>query len=105
MSTTQHTSPPGGTGAGSGLGETFSINLGTGTAMHAYQLPLPDGVAKHTPKLALEYAHSVGLGAFGLGWRLEPRNITVGLDFGTPGEDGLVERLLDSGTEIVLTGD
>ena len=44
MTTTEHTSPPGGSSTGSGRGETFSINLGTGTAMHRYQLPVPDGV-------------------------------------------------------------
>jgi Insecticide toxin TcdB middle/N-terminal region len=50
----QYTSPPGGSGVGSGQGETFSINLGTGTAMHSYKLQVPDGVAGHTPALALD---------------------------------------------------
>ena len=105
MTTTAYTSPPGGSSTGSGRGETFSINLGTGTAMHRYQLPVPDGVAGHTPALALEYNSGTGLGAFGLGWRLDLRAITAGLDFGAPDDAGLFLRLLDSGSEIVQSAD
>src|SRR4051812_5260647 len=105
MANTQQTSSPGGSSIGSGRGETFSINLGTGTAMHSYKLPLPDGVAGHTPALVLEYTNGAGLGTFGLGWRLDMRAITAGLDFGAPDDDGLVLRLLDGGSEIVPTAD
>ena len=104
MTNTEHTSAPGGSGSGSGRGETFSINLGTGTAMHRYKLPTPDGVAGHTPMLALEYDSGAGLGVFGLGWRLGLRAITAGLDFGAP-DDGLLLRLLDGGSEIVESAD
>ncbi len=105
MTNTEHTSLPGGSRTGSGRGETFSINLGTGTAMHSYKLPVPDGVAGHTPVLALEYNSGAGLGAFGLGWRLDLRTITAGLDFGAPDDEGLSLRVLDGGSEIVQSAD
>src|SRR2546422_4087801 len=104
MGKTEQSSPPAGNGSLTGLGEAFSINLSTGTATYSYQMPLPDGVAKHTPKLVLEYAHGTGHGPWGLGWRLPMRSITSALDFGTPG-DGLTQRLLDGGGEIAPTGD
>ena len=53
-------------------------------------------MAKHTPKLGLEYAHGAGDGEFGLGWRLPLRIISRRLDFGPP-EEGIVERFMDSG--------
>ncbi|MCW2528798.1 MAG: hypothetical protein JWM76_3658, partial [Pseudonocardiales bacterium] len=105
MSNSEQTSAPGASGSGAGRGETFGINLGTGTAMHSYKLPLPEGVAGHTPALALEYQNGASAGAFGLGWRLDLRAITAGLDFGAPGEDGRLLRLLDGGSEIVETSD
>jgi RHS repeat-associated protein len=67
-------------------------------------MPLPDGVARHGPRLALEYAHGAGHGPFGLGWRLPLRSITRRLDFGPPGA-GLVERFLDNGEELVPAAD
>jgi RHS repeat-associated protein len=94
------TSSPAGTGHQPGLGEAFSINLNTGQGVYSYKLPLPDGVAGHTPSLALEYAHGTGLGWFGLGWRLPLRSITRRLDFGVP-DVGAFERFLDGGTELV----
>ena len=49
MAKTEQNSPPSGTGNLPGLGEAFSINLSTGQGTYSYQIPLPDGVAKHTP--------------------------------------------------------
>ena len=104
MAKTEKTSPPAGNGNLTGLGEAFSINLSTGTATYSYQMPLPDGVAKHTPKLVLEYAHGTGHGAWGLGWRLPLRSISAALDFGVPDGD-LDERILAGGAEIVRSAD
>ena len=92
-------SPPAGTGQMPGLGEAFQINLNTGQGVYSYKLTLPDGVAGHTPSLALEYAHGHGHGTFGFGWRLDQRRIGRRLDYGTA--DGAVERFHDSGTEFV----
>ncbi len=104
MAKSEKTSPPAGTGNMPGLGEAYTINLSTGQGTYAYKLPLPDGVAGHTPQLALEYAHGVGHGPFGLGWRIGLRSITRRLDFGPPAE-GMIERFLDSGTELMPIAD
>ena len=50
------TSPPSGNGSVPGLGEAFTINLGTGQGVYSYKLSLPDGVAGHGARLVLEYA-------------------------------------------------
>lgn len=104
MAKNQQSAPPAGTGHAPGLGETFSINLSTGQGTYVYQMPVPDGVAKHTPQLTLEYAHGAGHGAWGLGWRMGLRAISRRLDFGTP-DEGLIERFLDGGSEIMPSSD
>ena len=98
------TSPPSGNGSVPGLGEAFSINLGTGQGVYSYKLALPAGRAGHGAGLALEYRHGAGPGMFGLGWRLPLRAISRRLDFGVPGR-GAAERWLDSGEELVETTD
>jgi RHS repeat-associated protein len=116
MAKTEQSSPPAGTGQAPGLGESFSINLSTGQGTYSYQIPLPEGVAGHTPRLALQYAHGNGHDAWGLGWRLPLRSIVRRLDFGTPdAPDGLhdphdpdarlAERFLDGDAEIVPLAD
>jgi RHS repeat-associated protein len=104
MAKTEQTAPPSGTGNMPGLGESFSINFSTGQGTYTCQMPLPEGVAKHTPRLVLEYNHGGGHGAWGLGWRLALRVITVALDFGTP-DAGLAERFLCDGAEIMPSAD
>jgi RHS repeat-associated protein len=104
MGKTEHSSLPAGNGSLPGLGEAFSINLSTGTATYSYQIAVPEGVAKHTPKLVLEYAHGTGQGPWGLGWRLPLRSISAALDFGTP-DQALTQRFLDGGAEIAQAAD
>jgi RHS repeat-associated protein len=104
MAKTEQSSPPAGTGQAPGLGEAFSVNLSTGQGTYSYQIPLPEGVAGHTPRLSLQYAHGNGHDAWGLGWRLPLRGIVRRLDFGPP-EDGLAERLLDGDAEIAPLAD
>src|SRR4051812_29582273 len=98
------TSPPSGNGSVPGLGEAFSMNLGTGQGVYSYKLALPDGRAGHGARLALEYRNGAGLGMFGLGWRLPLRAIARRLDFGVPGA-AESERWLDGGEELVETPD
>lgn len=98
------TSPPSGNGFVPGLGEAFTINLGTGQGVYSYKLALPAGRAGHGAQVALEYTHGGGLGAFGLGWRLPLRAITRRLDFGVPGS-GATERWLDGSEELAETPD
>src|SRR5262245_21729108 len=93
-------SAPAGAGTAPGLGEAFSINLNSGQGMYSFKLALPEGVAGHTPRLALEYAHGQGHGPFGFGWRMPLRTISRRLEVGSGSE-----RFLDSGAEIVPTGD
>src|SRR5258706_14899510 len=100
MAKTEQTSPPAGAGQAPGFGEAFSINLSTGQGTYSYQIPLPEGVAGHTPRLSLQYAHGNGHDAWGLGWRLPLRSIVRRLDFGTP-DTGVVERFLDGDAELV----
>src|SRR5678815_597906 len=104
MAKGEKTAPPAGTGNAPGLGEAFSINLSSGQGTYVYRIPLPDGIAGHSPKGTLEYMHGAGHGAFGLGWRVSLRSISRRLDFGTP-DEGLVEKFLDTGTEIVRVTD
>jgi RHS repeat-associated protein len=100
MSKSEQNSPPGSNGNAIGLGETFKINLSTGQGTYTYQIPLPDGVCKHTPKLSLEYAQGFGHSAWGLGWRINFRSIGMRLDFGTPDQEQIV-RYMDNGAEIM----
>src|SRR5262245_65321118 len=106
---TGHTSPPAGTGNAPGLGEAFNINLSTGQGMYTFKMPLPEGVAGHTPRLALEYAHGQGHSPYGFGWRLPLRTISRRLDFGVPAEGGpqlaATERFMDSGAELLQLAD
>jgi len=104
------TSAPAGTGSVPGLGEAFSINLSTGQGMYSFKLPLPDGIAEHTPRLALEYAHGQGHSPFGFGWRLPLRTISRRLDFGVPPDGGgpqlaASERFMDSGADLLRLAD
>ena len=94
------TSPPCGTNNASGLGETFNINLSTGQAVFTYNIMLPEGVAKHTPKITLEYTHGGGHSPFGLGWRLSIRRISRRLDFGIL-TDKSIERYSDGGIDLL----
>ena len=96
MAKSEQKSPPAGTGHLPGLGEAFSLNLSTGQGTYTYQIPLPDGVAQHTPRLMLEYVHSAGHGPWGLGWRLPLRSLTRRLDTG-----GTALRLLDGSNELL----
>ncbi len=96
---TSQASPPAGTGQVPGLGEAFRINLNTGQGAYSYKLPLPEGVARHTPQLSLEYAHGNGHGPFGFGWKLDLRRIGRRLDYGAGGD--AVERYHDGGAELV----
>ena len=100
MGKVEQSSPPAGTGNTAGLGESFSVNPSTGQGTFSLQIPLPEGVAGLTPRLTLQYAHGVGHGAFGLGFRLPLRSIARRLDFGVPG-DGLTERFLDGDLDLV----
>ena len=100
---TAKSSPPSGTGHVPGFGESFDINLNTGQGVYSYKIALPDGVAKHTPALTLEYSSSHNYGNYGWGWDIGVRKISRKLDSGVSG--ALQEIYLDSGQEIVPMAD
>ena len=95
-------SPPAGTGHVPGFGESFNINLNTGQGVYSYKVALPEGVAKHTPSLTLEYSSAHQYGYFGWGWDIGMRQVSRKLD---SSESNLKEVYLDSGQEIVKMPD
>jgi len=102
------TAAPAGSGVVPGLGEAFSINLSTGQGMYSFKMPLPEGVAGHTPRLSLEYGHGQGHSPYGFGWRLPLRAISRRLDFGVPADGtqlAATERFMDSGAELLRLAD
>jgi hypothetical protein len=67
---------PKGGGALSGMGETFSPNLFTGTGNFAVPLVLPSGRNGFQPQLSLVYSTGNGNGPFGLGWSVSVPGVT-----------------------------
>jgi hypothetical protein len=96
---TAKTSPPSGTGHVPGFGESFNINLNSGQGVYSYKIALPDGRAKHTPSLTLEYSSSHQYGNFGWGWKIDTRTISRKMDWDLSGD--LDEIYQDGGQEIV----
>jgi RHS repeat-associated protein len=101
---------PKGGGAISGLGESFSPDLFTGTGNYAVPIPLPPGRRGLHPQLSLGYSTGNGNGVFGLGWGLNTPGVSRKTSKGVPryGEtsDGTApDVFLLSGTEdlVLLT--
>jgi RHS repeat-associated protein len=79
------------------------MNLNTGQGVYSYAIPLPPGVAGHTPQLTIEYTHGSRSGPFGFGWQLAPRAVWRRLDLGTPGI--APEAFLDGSNELAALED
>lgn len=92
-------SPPAGSGQVSGMGEAFSLDLNSGQGNYNIAFDLPDGVAGFKPTIKLEYVHGRSNGLFGLGWKLQIRQIDRRLDFGVP-DEVVTECYLDSDVEL-----
>lgn len=97
-------SPPSGSGMTAGLGETFSLDLNSGQGTFVVPFDVPDGVAGLKPTVKLEYVHGAGNGEFGLGWRLQQREISRRLDLRVP-DDESEEVFHDSGVELRRSAD
>lgn len=80
-------SPPSGSGRLSGMGEAFSLDLNSGQCTYTLPFELPKGVAGFKPRIKLLYSHGQANGPFGLGWRLQIRQINRRLDYGIPNEE------------------
>ncbi len=75
---------PKGGGAISGLGETFSPDLFTGTGNFSVPIALPPGRGGLAPKLSLVYSTGTGNGPFGLGWALSVPGVSRKTSRGVP---------------------
>jgi RHS repeat-associated protein len=92
---------PSGGGAISGMGETFSPDLFTGTGNYSVPIALPPGRNGVQPQLGLSYSTGNGNGPYGLGWALSLPGVARKTSRGVP-------RYRDGGGEpadtFVLSG-
>jgi RHS repeat-associated protein len=75
---------PKGGGALSGIGETFSPDLFTGTGNFTIPIALPPGRNGFQPQLNLVYSTGTGNGPFGLGWGLSIPGVSRKTSKGVP---------------------
>lgn len=93
-------SVPHGPGSVEGLGESFQINLNSGSVSETVPLKLPPGTGGQTPSLALHYDSGQGNGPLGIGWSLGQPAIQLQTERGLPRYDG-TDTLLFQGAELV----
>ncbi|MBB3188945.1 SpvB/TcaC N-terminal domain-containing protein [Halomonas cerina] len=98
--------PPGG-GAVSGIGETFSPDLFTGTGNFTVPIELPPGRNGFQPELKLIYSTGNGNGPFGLGWSLSIPGVSRKTSKGVPRYRDAADVFLLSGAEdlVPVSGD
>src|SRR5574341_689896 len=94
---------PSGGGALSGIGETFSPDLHTGTGNFTVPIALPPGRNGFQPQLSLVYSTGNGNGPFGIGWSLSLSGIARKTSRGVPRYRDYAARLEDRDT-FVLSG-
>ena len=93
---------PSGGGAQSGIGETFSPDLFTGTGNFTIPIALPPGRNGFQPELNLVYSTGNGNGAFGLGWSLSIPGIRRKTSTGVPRYDDSRDVFILSGAEDLV---
>jgi len=95
---------PNGGGAISGLGETFTPDLHTGTGNFSVPIMLPPGRNGLTPQIRLSFSTGAGNGPFGLGWSLDVPGIARRTEKGVPryGADDVF--VLSGAEELVALG-
>lgn len=101
---TQVPSLPQGGGAVSGLGETFSPDLSTGTGSLAINLDLPNGPNGIGPRLSLRYDTAGGNGPFGMGFSLPLPRLVRSTVQGFPHYDATDVLMLEGAGELVALG-
>lgn len=91
---------PKGGGALSGIGETFSPDLFTGTGNFTVPLSLPPGRNGFQPELKLVYSTGNGNGPFGLDWSLSVPGVSRKTAKGVPVYDNTKDTFVLSGPKI-----
>ena len=103
----QAASLPGGAATELGMGESFTMQLSTGTAGYTVPILLPAARGRAQPKLALSYSSGAGAGNAGLGWSLGASAIERQTDRGAPRYDDQAawtpdqDRFAFAGMELV----
>jgi RHS repeat-associated protein len=93
---------PQGGGAITGLGESFSPDLHTGTGNLTVPIAIPPGRNKAQPDLSLVYSTGHGNGLFGLGWALSIPGVARDTTKGVPGYSDSEDTFLLSGAEQLV---
>jgi hypothetical protein len=93
---------PQGGGALSGIGETFSPDLHTGTGNLSVPIALPPGRNGFQPELDLVYSTGTGNGPFGLGWALSIPGVSRKTAKGVPVYDNGEDTFVLSGAEDLV---
>ena len=101
---TEAISLPKGGGAISGIGETFSPDLFTGTGNFTVPISTSPGRSGFGPQLSLQYSTGNGNGPFGLGWKLSIPRITRKTEKGLPRYTDEDVFVLSGTEDLVLAG-
>jgi len=94
-------SPPSGGGALSGIGETFSPDLHTGTGNFTVPIALPPGRNGFQLLLNLVYSTGNGNGPFGLGWSLSIPGVSRKTSKGVPHYEGQDVFILSGAEDLI----
>jgi len=103
----QATALPSGAATQMGMGESFSMQLSTGTAGYSVPLTLHSARGRVQPKLDLSYSSSGGFGLAGVGWSFGAPAIARQTDRGVPKYDDRSswhaeqDRFVLGGSELV----
>lgn len=93
---------PKGGGALSGIGETFSPDLHSGTGNFTVPIALPPGRGGFQPQLNLVYSTGSAGGPFGFGWGLSVPGVTRKTAKGVPHYDDAKDTFILSGAEDLV---
>jgi RHS repeat-associated protein len=95
--------PPGG-GAQDSLGESFEVDLATGSGSYTVPIALPPGPLQRKPPLSLVYGTGHGNGLVGLGWTLPLSAVARSTAAGLPGFDDTRDSFTYGGQRLVPVG-
>ena len=93
---------PQGGGAVSGIGQTFSPDLFTGTGNFSVPIGVPPGRNGFQPQLTIGFSTGSGNGPFGLGWGLSVPGVMRKTSKGLPTYDDTKDVFVLSGAEDLI---